>query len=149
MFVVILKYNNDTFNSNASSINESNIQKAKKHAKGEAKHFKKMRSKQQLKVLYVTKQFFIATPGGVTLKVKWATVVNTEQSFAELIIMFVDFKARSQMARALIDMACSKSIILKEFTNHKHWIKLKQKDQVQYQTYNGEFQASIKASMGF
>ena len=90
----------------------------------------------------------IATEDGTNLKVKRAFVNNTERRFAEAVVMVVDSQGRGRMVRALFDSGCSKSIILKKFTESKRRTKLKPRDHIRYTTYGGTFNSTAKASVG-
>ena len=52
------------------------------------------------------------------------------------------------MLRALFDSGCSRSIILKKFTESKRRTKLKPRDHIRYTTYGGTFNSTAKASVG-
>lgn len=71
------------------------------------------------KVTKVVKPDYISMPGGVNLKVKWAFVGIEQQQFAEMIVMVVNDKGKGCLVRALLNIGCSKSIILKEFNKQK------------------------------
>ena len=53
------------------------------------------------------------------------------------------------MARALLDTGCSKSIILKHFTERKRRTELPDEEKVVYETYGGNFTSKSAASVGF
>ena len=53
------------------------------------------------------------------------------------------------MVRALLDIGCSKSIILKHFIKWKRWTELPDKEKVVYKTYGGNFTSKLVASVGF
>ena len=90
----------------------------------------------------------IVTPDGTNLKVKRACVNNTERRFAEAVVMVVDSNGQGRMLQALFDSGCSKSIILKKFTESKQRTKLKPRDHIRYTTYGGTFNSTAKASVG-
>ena len=62
--------------------------------------------------------------------------------------MAVDSEGRGRMLRALFNSGCSKSIILKKFTESKRRTKLKPRDHIRYTTYGDTFNSTAKASMG-
>ena len=53
------------------------------------------------------------------------------------------------MARCLLDIGCTKSIILKKFTSKERGTKLSDKNSIQYTTYGSSFKSSMTASLGF
>ena len=53
------------------------------------------------------------------------------------------------MARCLLDTGCTKSMILKRFTDKKRRTKLSDKDFIKYETYGSSFKSSMTASVGF
>ena len=53
------------------------------------------------------------------------------------------------MARCLLDTGCTKSMILKKFTDKKRQTKLSDKDSIKYLTYGSSFKSSMTASVGF
>ena len=63
--------------------------------------------------------------------------------------MVVDSDGKGHMARALLDTGCSKSIILKKFTERKRRTELSEKDKAVYTTYGGQFVSKSAASVGF
>ena len=52
------------------------------------------------------------------------------------------------MLRALFDSGCSKSIILKKFTESKRRTKIEPRDHIRYTTYGSTFNSTTKASVG-
>ena len=62
--------------------------------------------------------------------------------------MVVDSEGRGRMLRALFDSGCSKSIILKKFTESKRRTKLKPRDHIRYTTYGGTLNSTARASVG-
>ena len=53
------------------------------------------------------------------------------------------------MARCLLDTGCTKSMILKQFTDKKQRTKLSKENTIKYETYGSEFHSSMTASVGF
>ena len=51
------------------------------------------------------------------------------------------------MARCLLDTRCTKSMILKRFTDKKQQTKLSDKDSIKYETYGSSFKSSMTASV--
>ena len=72
-----------------------------------------------------------------------------QRRFAECVVMSVNSKGRTQPLRCLLDTGCSKSIILKKFTESKRRIKQSKEDQIRYTTWGGSFDTHCKASVGF
>lgn len=90
MLILMSKYSDDTFNRNTSSINSSEMNKAKKDTKRAAKCFKNMGVKQLQKVPHVANTDFITTPGEETFKVKEATIGNAEWLFSKVWVMIIN-----------------------------------------------------------
>ena len=76
-------------------------------------------------------------------------LLKSERRYSEICVQVVMSNGRGMMLRALLDSGCSKSIILKKFTERKRRIELKDKDKVEYATYGGKFQSTSTASVGF
>ena len=53
------------------------------------------------------------------------------------------------MAWCLLDTGCTKSMILKKFTDQKRQTKLSGKDYIKYETYSSSFKSSMIASVVF
>jgi cytidylate kinase len=53
------------------------------------------------------------------------------------------------MAKCLLDTGCTKSMILKKFTDKKRRNKLSKEQTIVYETYGGKFTSSMTASVGF
>jgi ABC-type lipoprotein release transport system permease subunit len=53
------------------------------------------------------------------------------------------------MASCLLDTGCTKSMILKKFTEIKRQNKVSKEDTIEYETYGGKFRSSMTASVGF
>ena len=53
------------------------------------------------------------------------------------------------MARCLLDTGCTKSMILKRFTDKKRRTKLSDKNSIKYETYGSSFKSSMTPSVGF
>jgi hypothetical protein len=71
------------------------------------------------------------------------------RQFSEVIVSIVGTDGTETMARCLLDTGCTKSMILKKFTETKRRNKLSKEDTVQYETYGGKFKSSMTASVGF
>ena len=82
------------------------------------------------------------------MKPRKPTKEDEQRRFAEVIVMIVDDDGNHKPARALLDSVCSKSIILKEFTNQKRRTSSR-KSGVTYKTYGGKFHTTQNASVGF
>ena len=125
-----------------------------KHSKGCKEFLKKFKrlwdepAAPRRKVRKLVRPDIIATEDGTNLKVKRAYINNTQRQFAEAVVMVVDSEGRGRMLRALFDSGCSKSIILKKFTESKQRTKLKPRDHIRYTTYGGTFNSTAKASVG-
>ena len=59
----------------------------------------------------------------------------------------IDHKGKRKILRGLLDSGCSKTIVLKKFTNKYSRNKLNEKDCVKYETYNGYFRTESKAQL--
>jgi hypothetical protein len=89
------------------------------------------------------------TNGKTRIVNKKKTVIASTRRYSEVCVQVVDNGGKGRMLRALLDSACSKSIILKEFTEKKRRNKLMGRDRVEYETYGGKFQSKSSASVGF
>ena len=69
--------------------------------------------------------------------------------YSETCVQVIDSNGKGSMLRALLDSGCSKSIILKQFTEKSRRIKLIGRDRVEYATYGGKFHSKSSASVGF
>ena len=78
---------------------------------------------------------------------QWKELKGTRR-FSE-VILSVDFDGQEVMARCLLDTGCTKSMILKKFTDKKRRTKLSDKDSIKYLTYGNSFKSSMAASVGF
>ena len=65
------------------------------------------------------------------------------------IAMVTNSKGKTQVLQVLLDTGCSKSIILKKFTESKQRTKQSKEEQVSYTTWGGSFDTHCKASVGF
>ena len=74
---------------------------------------------------------------------------NPARKFSEVIVSIVGADGTERMARCLLDTGCTKSMILKKFTDKKRRNKLSKEDTVEYETYGGKFKSSMTASVGF
>ena len=93
---------------------------------------------------------FLSNANGKTLIVnKKKTVVASTRRYSEVCVQVIDNNGKGRMLRALLDSGCSKSIILKQFTDKKRRNKLMGRDRVEYATYGGKFQSKSSASVGF
>jgi hypothetical protein len=87
---------------------------------------------------------------GKTLIVnKKKTNIASRRRYSEVCVQKIDSNGKGRMLRALLDSSCSKSIILKKFTEKKRRTKLIGRDQVEYATHGGKFQTKSSASVGF
>jgi hypothetical protein len=77
------------------------------------------------------------------------TMIASTRRYSEVCVQVVDSNRKGRMLRALLDSGCSKSIILKEFTEKKQRNKLMGRDRVEYATYGGKFQSKSSAIVGF
>jgi hypothetical protein len=79
---------------------------------------------------------FLSTANGTTLIVnKKKTIIASRRRYSEMCVQVIDSEGRGRMLRALLDSGCSKSIILKQFTEKKRRTKLMGRDRVEYATY--------------
>jgi hypothetical protein len=74
------------------------------------------------------------------------TMKNPAQIFSEVIVSIVGTDGTETMARCLLDTSCTKSMILKKFTEIKRRNKLSKEDTIEYKTYG---KSSMSASVGF
>ena len=93
---------------------------------------------------------WIATPKGRFLKVnKYLVGKWPERQFTEVLVSIVDSNGKGRIARVLLDTGCSKSIILKHFTERKRRTELPEDEKDTYETYGGKFTSGAAASVGF
>ena len=64
-------------------------------------------------------------------------------------ILSIEVDGKEVIARCLLDTGCTKSMILKKFTDQKRRTKLSDKDSIKYETYGSSFKSSMTASVGF
>ena len=64
-------------------------------------------------------------------------------------ILSIEVDGKEVMARCLLDTGCTKSMILKQFTDKKRRTKLSDKNSIKYETYGSSFKSSMTASVGF
>ena len=69
--------------------------------------------------------------------------------YSEVILSISDGNGGETMTRCLLDTGCTKSMILKKFTETKRRIRLSKEDTIQYETYGSKFISSMTASVGF
>ena len=62
---------------------------------------------------------------------------NAKQRFSDICVMVIGINDKGRTLRSLLDTGCSKSIVLKKFTDKRQRSKLC--DKVQYTTYEGKF----------
>ena len=74
---------------------------------------------------------------------------DLERKFSEVLVSIVNSDGTETMARCLLDTGCTKSMILKKFTDIKRRNKLSVEDTVVYETYGSTFKSSMTASVGF
>ena len=93
----------------------------------------------------------MSTPDGRVLKVREYLVKKgtVERRFAEVLVSVVDSDGKGKMVRALLDTGCSRSIILKQFTERDKRTELPDDEHITYETYGGEFKSKSAASVGF
>jgi hypothetical protein len=93
---------------------------------------------------------YLSDANGKTLIVnKKKTSIASRRRYSEVCVQVIDSNGKSRMLRALLGSGCSKSIILKQFTENKPRTKLMGRDQVEYATYGGKFQSKSSASVSF
>jgi hypothetical protein len=80
---------------------------------------------------------------------KKRTITASRRRSSEICVRIIDSTDKGRMLRALLDSSCSKSIILKQFTEKKRRTKLMGRDRVEYTTYRGKFQSKSSVSVGF
>ena len=72
-----------------------------------------------------------------------------EQRYSVFVIMVKSKNGKGTMLRALCDSGCSKTIILKEFTEKENRRYLNENESLKYKTYGGYFASSSVASISF
>ena len=92
----------------------------------------------------------IGTANGMLFPIRskdWKALKGARR-FSE-VILSVQCKGKEMMARCLLDTGCTKSMILKRFTDKIRQTKLPDKDSICYETYGSSFKSSMTASVGF
>ena len=84
----------------------------------------------------------IGTSSGLTFnykKLKQDTKTNARRRFSGICVIVLNIKGNERMLCCLLDTGCSKSIVLKKFTDKKYRSKLSKEDTVCYTTYERKF----------
>ena len=66
-----------------------------------------------------------------------------------MLVSIVNADGTENMAKCLLDTGCTKSMVLKKFTDKKRRNKLSKEQTIVYETYGGKFKSSMTASVGF
>jgi len=77
------------------------------------------------------------------------TLKDPARRFSEVLISIVNADGTETMVKCLLDTGCTKSMILKKFTDKKRRNKLSKEETIVYETYGGKFKSSMTASVGF
>ena len=75
--------------------------------------------------------------------------MSYKQRCTETVIMIKMSNGKCKALRALLDSGCTKTIILKQFTEKSNRIYLPPDQQVKYKTYGGYFSSSLVANIKF
>ena len=75
--------------------------------------------------------------------------MSYEQRCTETVIMIKMSNGKCKSLRALLDSGCTKTIILKQFTEKSNRIHLPPDQQVKYKTYGGYFTSTLVANIKF
>jgi len=67
--------------------------------------------------------------------------------FAKVLVTVIDNKGKGKMCRALLDSGCSKSLVLKKFTDKKLQSESTDEDCTVYKTHSGKFVSNSAASL--
>ena len=70
-----------------------------------------------------------------------------ERRFVKVLATVVDKDSKGKMYRALLDSRCSKSLVLKKFTDKKSRSKLTDEDCTVYKTHSGKVVSDSAASL--
>ena len=92
----------------------------------------------------------IGTSSGMLYPIKstqWEELEGTRR-FSK-VILSVEVDEKEVIASSLLDTGCTKSMIVKKFTDKKRQTKLSDKDSINYLTYGSSFKSSMTASVGF
>ena len=73
--------------------------------------------------------------------------MSYKQQCTETVIMIKMSNGKCKALRALLDSGCTKSIILKQFTEQSNRIYLPPDQQVKYKTYGGYFTSTLVANV--
>ncbi|OEU07148.1 hypothetical protein FRACYDRAFT_251631 [Fragilariopsis cylindrus CCMP1102] len=84
-----------------------------------------------------------------TLYPSRAKPLHGARRFCEVLLSIVNDNGHETMARCLLDTGCTKSMILKQFTDKKRRTKLSKENTIRYETYGSTFHSSMTASVGF
>jgi hypothetical protein len=74
---------------------------------------------------------------------------NLARRFSEVLVSIVGADGTERMAKCLLDTGCTKSMILKKFTEIKRRNKLSKEDTIEYETYGGKFKSSMTAQLAW
>ena len=91
----------------------------------------------------------MSTPDGIIYPCRMTISNEPPRKISEVLISIVGIDGKEKMAKCLLYTGCTKSMILKMFTDKKRRTKLSNKDTVGYETYNSKFKSSMTASVGF
>ena len=80
-------------------------------------------------------------------KLKQDVKANKQRRFSDICVIVIDTEGKVRMIHCLLDTGCSKSIVLKKFTDKKERSKLDRKDTVRYTTYGGNFVSTETATL--
>ena len=81
---------------------------------------------------------FVSTPSGLTFdfkKLKQDVKTISQQRFFDICVILINTKEKGRIIRCLLDTGCSKSNVLKKFTDKKQRLKLCNKDTSGYTVY--------------
>ena len=152
LFVMRDNHSVDGFDSD-TEINPKQVKLFQKRARLATQRLKNLRAtpsgRNIKKVKRCSKLDCIAASNAVNYKVKRAFVEDNQCQHAEYVAIVMDSKGETHVLRVLLDTGCSKSIILKKFTDSKRWTKQSKGEQVRYITWGGSFDTHCKASVGF
>ena len=143
--------------SSGNNPNNSDIEfdrdELRRYKKQARKYFKKKRwelPKRQCKCQRCVTPVIIATANGTLYPINTAAQnkLKGARRFSE-VILSIKVDGKEVIARCLLDTGCTKSMILKNFTDQKRRTKLSDKNSIKYETYGSSFKSSMTASVGF
>ncbi|OEU11608.1 hypothetical protein FRACYDRAFT_244725 [Fragilariopsis cylindrus CCMP1102] len=104
-------------------------------------------AKKPRSILHRPTPVLVGTVDG-TLYPSRAKPLHGARRFCE-VLLSINVNGHDTMTRCLLDTGCTKSMILKQFTDKNRRTKLSKENTIKYETYGSVFHYSMTASVGF